>query len=178
MRCAALILLLLAGATAAEVKDSAPHGFTVEHSVFVSADATTAWTAATEQVGQWWSSSHTVAGDATRMTIDARPQGCFCETFDNGHGIVHMTVTFTNPGALIRLTGGLGPLGLMGVDGNMIWEFKPTEEGTEVRLTYAVGGYSPDGLDKIAPAVDFVLGEAMQRLSRFVETGSPEATEE
>ena len=62
----------------------------------------------------------------------------------------------------------------MGVDGNMTWEFEDAEGGTRVRFTYAVGGYSKDGLDQIAPAVDFVIGEALDRLKAYVETGSPE----
>ncbi|RLA23363.1 MAG: hypothetical protein DRQ63_11775 [Gammaproteobacteria bacterium] len=86
-----------------------------------------------------------------------------------------MTVTFVNPGVMLRLTGGLGPLGLMGVAGNMTWEFDDSEEGTTVTLNYAVGGYMSGGLDSIASAVDGVLIEAMTRLKSFVETGSPDA---
>jgi hypothetical protein len=41
-------------------------------------------------------------------------------------------------------------------------------------LNYAVGGYDPDGLDTLAPAVDGVLEEAMMRLRAFAETGDPE----
>ena len=108
------------------------------------------------------------------MSIDPRPQGCFCETLGDGEGIVHLTVTFAKPSALLRMTGGLGPLGLMGVNGNMLWEFEAEGDQTKVRFSYAVGGYSPDGLDKIAPAVDFVIGEALQRLRLYVETGNPE----
>ena len=62
----------------------------------------------------------------------------------------------------------------MGLDGNMTWEFEDAEEGTRVRFTYAVGGYSPMGLDTIAPAVDGVIGEALGRLKRYIETGCPE----
>jgi hypothetical protein len=80
-----------------------------------------------------------------------------------------------NPTHLLRMTGGLGPLGLMGVEGNMTWEFKDAEDGTRVVFTYAVGGYARDGLDQIAPAVDYVIGEALDRLKAYVETGSPEA---
>jgi len=83
-------------------------------------------------------------------------------------------VTFVNPGVLLRLTGGLGPLGLMGVAGNMTWEFDDSEDGTKVTLKYAVGGYMPGGLDSIASAVDGVLVEAMTRLKSYVETGSPD----
>ncbi len=69
------------------------------------------------------------------------------------------------------MTGGLGPLGLMGVNGNMLWEFFDATSGTRVRFTYAVGGFHPDGLDKIATAVDSVIGEALHRLKAHIETG-------
>ena len=85
-----------------------------------------------------------------------------------------MLVTFVNPGVILRLTGGLGPLGLMGVDGNMTWEFEDADGGTVVEFKYAVGGYLAGGLDGIAPAVDAVIGEQLLRLKRFVETGSAE----
>ena len=88
-------------------------------------------------------------------------------------GVVHLTVTFVNPNVLLRLTGGLGPLGLLGVDGNMTWEFFDAEEGTTVRFAYVVGGYRPGGLDEMAGPVDHVIGEALRRLKAFVETGDP-----
>ena len=84
---------------------------------------------------------------------------------------MHLTVTMVNPGVVIRLTGGLGPLGLMGVNGNMTWEFEGVEGGTRVTFTYAVGGYREDGLDTIAVPVDYVIGEALSRLRAHVETG-------
>ncbi len=84
-----------------------------------------------------------------------------------------MTVSFVNPGVMLRLTGGLGPLGLMGVAGNMTWEFEDTEGGTRVTLQYAVGGYMSGGLDTVAAPVDGVIGEALTRLKTYVETGSP-----
>jgi hypothetical protein len=88
-----------------------------------------------------------------------------------------MTVTFINPGVMVRLTGGLGPLGLMGVAGNMTWEFDESDEGTTVKLNYAVGGYMDGGLDNIAGAVDGVLIEAITRLKSYVETGNPESSD-
>ena len=176
------VLLIIAAfsfiATAdAEVTSSAGNGFVTINETVIESSPDTVWLAATGNVGAWWHPSHTISGDASRMSIDARPQGCFCESLGDGEGIVHLTVTFSKPPGLLRMTGGLGPLGLMGVNGNMLWEFEPDEAGTRVRFSYAVGGYSPDGLDKIAPAVDFVVGEALQRLKSFVETGKPAADE-
>ena len=150
------------------------NGFTTANEVIIAESRAETWVAAVGQIGQWWSSDHTISGDASRLSIRPEMQGCFCETLGNTAGVVHLVVTMVNPTHLLRMTGGLGPLGLMGVDGNMTWEFEDAEGGTRVSFTYAVGGYSKDGLDKIAPAVDFVIGEALGRLKAYVETGSPE----
>jgi uncharacterized protein YndB with AHSA1/START domain len=167
-------LLMLNSAATADVTDSAENGFTTTHEVIVNAPRVRVWQAAVDEIGKWWSDDHTVNGDAGRMSIDGVPQGCFCETFENGGGVVHMNVTFVNPGIILRLTGGLGPLGLMGVSGNMTWEFFDAEEGTRVKFTYVVGGYRPGGLNAIALPVDYVIGEALARMQAYVETGDPE----
>lgn len=158
----------------AEVVDADSHGFTIRIHTKVNAERMAAYKAAVEGVGSWWHGDHTISGYANNMYIDASVPGCFCENLGDGAGIVHMLVTYVSPGVVVRLTGGLGPLGLMGVEGNMTWEFDDSTEGTVVTLNYAVGGYYPDGLDSIAPAVDGVLAEAMTRLATFAETGSPE----
>jgi len=167
-------LLMVSSGADAEVTDSAENGFTTVHEVLVNAPRTRVWQAAIGEIGKWWSDDHTVNGDAGRMSINSVPQGCFCETFENGGGVVHMNVTFVNPGIILRLTGGLGPLGLLGVSGNMTWEFFDAEEGTRVKFTYVVGGYRPGGLNAIALPVDYVIGEALARMQAYVETGDPE----
>ena len=108
-------ITMLGSSVFAEVTDSAPNGFTTVHEVTVNAPRARVWQAAVDEIGQWWSDDHTINGDAGSMFIRSVPHGCFCETFENGGGVVHMTVTFVNPGIILRLTGGLGPLGLMGV---------------------------------------------------------------
>ena len=173
-----LAVLFLCGipATAgAEVLNADAQGFTIRISKPVAAERMSVYAAAVNDVGQWWHSDHTISGYAENMYIDASVPGCFCEKLGKGAGIVHMMVTYLSPGIIVRLTGGLGPLGLMGVNGNMTWEFDDAEEGTVVTLNYAVGGYYDGGLDSIAPAVDGVLAQAMARLQAFAETGNPEA---
>lgn len=179
MRHLFLVAFILTGlvtdAANGEVIDAGPGGFSLVHEVHVDAARTDVWRAAVNGVGQWWSSDHTISGDASNMSIDAVPQGCFCEAIGHRAGVVHLTVTFVNPNVLLRLTGGLGPLGLMGVSGNMTWEFFDAEGGgTRVRFAYAVGGYRPGGLDTIADPVDYVIGESLTRLKSYVETGSPD----
>ena len=175
MRKTALIALLLClpPMAAAEITDSAANGFTTVNTVVVAADRMAAWTAAI-QVGRWWSSDHTMSGDAARMSIEPRVQGCFCESLGDDAGVVHLTVASVMPGTSLRLSGGLGPLGLMGVHGNMTWDFEETGDGTRIRFKYAVGGYMDGGLDQLAGPVDAVLGEALDRLRAYLETDSPE----
>jgi len=172
---AAIVICSLIPVAQAEVLDADAHGFTIRVSKRVDAERMAVYKAAVENVGAWWHRDHTISGFANNLYIDARIPGCFCENLGQGAGIVHMAVTYASPGIILRLTGGLGPLGLMGVDGNMTWEFDDAEEGTVVTLNYAVGGYYPDGLDSLAPAVSDVLEEAMTRLRDFAETGNPES---
>ena len=167
-------LLIVSTGAVADVTDSAENGFTTVHETVVAAPRARVWQAAVGEIGEWWSDDHTVDGDAGGMSIESVPQGCFCETFQNGGGVVHMDVTFVNPGIILRLTGGLGPLGLMGVNGNMTWEFFEEADATRVRFTYVVGGYRPGGLGAIATPVDYVIGEALARMKAYVETGDPE----
>lgn len=158
---------------AAEVVDAGASGFNTRHSVTISRPRAEVYKAAVREVGSWWSSDHTVSGHASNLYIDAGTPGCFCEKLGEGGGVVHMTVTFVNPGVMLRLSGGLGPLGLMGVMGNMTWEFADEGEGTAVTWQYAVGGYLPDGLESVAGAVDRVLAEQMQALKVFAENAEP-----
>jgi len=170
----AAALLALSTPVLAEVTDSAINGFTTVNEVVIDSGRAESWVAAVGEVGQWWSSDHTVSGEARRMSITPELQGCFCENLGEQAGVVHLTVTMVNPTHLLRMTGGLGPLGLMGVEGNMTWEFLDDENGTLVRFTYAVGGYAKGGMEQIAPAVDYVIGEALDRLKAHIETGNPE----
>ncbi len=164
---------LVLGATTniatAEVTAADTHGFTLVQDVTVAATRAAAWIAAVENIDKWWNAEHTISGNASLLSIDARPLGCFCEA--TGGGVVHLIVTTVSRDVNLRMTGGLGPLGLMGVSGNMTWEFFDVDGGTKIRFSYAVGGYSPEGLDSVAPAVDFVIGEALQRLKTYIDAG-------
>jgi hypothetical protein len=168
-----LLIATLAAPARAEVLDSASNGFTVRHSVMIGADRQTVYQATVSKISSWWSGDHTVSGDAANLFLTDTLSGCFCESLGEGAGLVHMSVSFVNPGVMLRLTGGLGPLGLMGAAGNMTWEFDDAETGTVVTLQYAVGGYMPGGLDTVAEPVNGVLVEQLTRLKSFVETGKP-----
>ena len=170
------MLVLMSVSVRAEVLDAAPNGFTVKHSIVIAASRSEVYGASVDGFPQWWSSDHTISGNADNLFITAKPRGCFCERLGQDAGVVHVTVTFVSPGVMLRFTGGLGPLGLMGVNGNMTWEFEEHEQGTQVTVSYAVGGYLDGGLDVLAGAVDGVLIEQFERLGKFVETGENQNT--
>jgi hypothetical protein len=157
----------------AEVTDAASNGFSIRHIMRVSIAREELYRIAIDNVGEWWNADHTVSGNAANLYIEARPLGCFCEKIGDQGGLVHLTVTFVNPNVVIRLSGGLGPLGLMGVSGNMTWEFEDSDDGSILTLNYSVGGYVEGGLDELAGAVDGVLVEQMSRLKSFAESRKP-----
>jgi hypothetical protein len=170
-----LTILLLCGfqptMAVAEVQDANESGFTIEQTAIVPVRRALAWAAVVAEVGRWWSSDHTASGDAANLYINPVPMGCFCERLGEDGGLVHLVVTFANPGVMLRLTGGLGPLGLMGVNGNMTIEFEDlpgAPDTTGITLRYAVGGYRAGGLAELAEPVDAVLGEQLQRLTDYL----------
>jgi hypothetical protein len=168
----ALCLAAAAAVATAEVVDVGENGFALRQTVTVSADAAKAWQAAVD-VGKWWDPSHTYSQDSANLSIDPRPGGCWCEKLPGKGGVEHMTVEFTDPGKLLRFKGGLGPLQSMAVSGVLTWTFKAVEAGTAVELTYVVGGYSRGGFKDLAPGVDGVLREQIERYQRYVNTGKP-----
>ncbi|MDQ0465678.1 uncharacterized protein YndB with AHSA1/START domain [Caulobacter ginsengisoli] len=164
--------LLLAGPAAAEVVDSQPNGFEVRQSAAIKAPAAKVY-ADLVKIGAWWGSDHSWSGDARNITIDARPGGCWCETWAGG-GVLHMTVIDAQPGKQLRFAGALGPLSFSGLDGHMAWTLGEKDGVTTVTWTYAVGGYVRGGLGQWPAGVDKVLTEQLERFKRFEETGKPD----
>lgn len=169
----AFVFLATAPGARAEVADSAANGFTVKIERQLEAPPLEAWQALVDRVGAWWHPDHTFSGDAANLSIDARAQGCFCERLPPDGELRHLTVVYAAPGKLLRLTGGLGPLQGLGVAGSLSIDLAPQDFGTKLTLTYAVGGYLDSGLGGWAPGVDGVLTQQMDRLTRYVATGSP-----
>ncbi len=156
----------------AAVKDSGASGFTVENSETVPVSPAIAWKALAEDVGRWWPADHTWWGDAAKLSIDARAGGCFCE-INGDRQAQHMIVTLVEPGVLMRMTGGLGPMQGLGLHGALEWRFAAVDGGTRLTLHYRIGGYSPDDLSKFAPVVDQVQALQLKGLADFLRTANP-----
>ena len=174
LRAVLLATAMAAAPVHAEVKDATPQGFTLENSVWVPTTPQVAYAALVNDVGRWWPADHTWWGDASKLSISDKAGGCFCE-INGAQQAWHMTVTFTDPGKLLRMTGGLGPLQGMGLHGALEWRFAAENDGTRITLWYRAGGYTPDDIGKFAPVVDKVQGQQLGGLATFLRA-SPAST--
>lgn len=173
---AAAIVLAFTTPAHAEVKDAAPSGFTIENTVVVPVDATTAWSALVGEVDAWWPEDHSWWGADSRLSIEQRAGGCFCEIAGDRQA-QHMTVTFVEPGKLLRMTGGLGPLQGMGLHGALEFRLEPVESeaapSTRITMYYRAGGYSLDDLSAFAPVVDQVQAQQLGGLAEHLRRTAP-----
>ena len=165
-----LALSGLAAGAHAEVSDHTAAGFEVTEKVTVAAPQRKVWDILMRP-DHWWSSDHTYSGDAKNLYFDVG--GCWCERLKVG-AVRHMTIVYNDGATAMRLYGALGPLQLTGASGHLGFGLKPAGTGTELTLTYDVGGYAKGGLESFAAPVDKVLGDQVARLKRYVETGKPD----
>lgn len=164
--------LLFAAPASAEVLSADPHGFEVQEIVNLVVPQPKAF-AAFGQVGQWWSKDHSYSGDASRLSLQMRPGGCFCETLDGGGGVEHMRVTYLKPGEELVMTGSLGPLLYQATAGVMDVKVERIAGGSRVTMNYRVAGFAKGDGDKLAPLVDQVLAEQMKRFRVYAAGGAP-----
>jgi len=160
--------LLLAQSVSAEVLSVGSNGFEVRETVHVAATSDKAY-AALLQPARWWSSDHTFSGSAANLVLDARAGGCWCENLPDGGSVEHLHVVYVAPGKTLRLRGALGPFQGLGADGAMTWAVKSGANGTDISVSYTLGGYAKDGFDAASKAADRVLGEQIERLRKLID---------
>ncbi len=131
------------------------------------------FTVLAKKLPAWWHPEHTWSGAASNLSLNARAGGCFCERLPNGGSVEHARVVFVKPPEVLRLQGALGPLQDMGVLGVLTFKVAPAAEGSTVTLTYTVNGNLPADPKGLAAAVDQVLTQQLDRLTRYLDTGSP-----
>lgn len=165
-----LIAWLMALSVHAEVVAESAAGFISEHELTLDANAGRAYEALTAEVDRWWNAAHSYSGEAANFSLDARAGGCFCERLQGGGSVEHLRVVFADPGRLLRMSGGLGPLQGMGVSGSMDFAFTAIDEThTRLNYRYSVSGYSPDGLGQLARPVDEVQKGQLLRLVEYLK---------
>jgi hypothetical protein len=165
-------VLLIATPASAEVVSAGPNGFEVRHSVNLVIPQQKAFEAFS-QIQNWWSKDHTYSGDASHLSLQLRPGGCFCERLDNGGGIEHLRVTYVQPGERAVLTGALGPLLYEAATGVMDVKVERIAGGSRITMDYRAAGFAKGGAAEMAPIVDKVLGDQMKRLRVYAAGGAP-----
>ncbi len=169
---AALALLLSAGAAQAEVVEKGAGHFRLKGVQQIAAPPARVY-AALGDVGRWWNDQHTYSGKAANMTMPLTANACFCETMPNGGSVRHGVVALAWPDqGMVRVEAALGPLQDEGVTGALYFHLKAKDGGTELTMTYNVGG-ARDFIVAAAPGIDAVLTDQAARLKRYVETGKP-----
>lgn len=168
----AALLLCAADSARAEIIDSSPNGFTLSNQIEVEQGAMAAFRALIDNVDQWWPRDHTRWGEGSRLSIEAKAGGCFCERKGDQKAL-HMSVNLVDPGKLLRMTGGLGPLQGMGLDGVLEFRFATLpSDRTSVTMYYRAGGYTPDDLSELAPIVDRVQALQIGGLAAFLNAAT------
>ena len=168
-RAAALLIMSLPCA-AETLQVSATH-FEVRHRAVVKATPAEVYSAMT-QLSRWWHPQHTWSGDARNLSLEPVAGGCWCERWGDGASAQHARVLQVQPGRMIVLQAALGPLQSLPAQG-VFTMITATQDGqTAMRLSYRVGGPPELALDKLAPAVDEVIGVQFTRLKALIETGA------
>lgn len=155
-------------------------GFTSSYRTEIAPTPAQAW-AAIVQLPRWWNPSHSYSGNGANLSLDAQAGGCFCERWRDAagasHSVQHAQVVLAQEGRVLRLNGAFGPLQDLAATGVLTIATSPgtgAEAGKHfLRMTYRVAGGADAGLDKLAPAVDGVIGEQFKRLKSMIETGQP-----
>lgn len=182
--CAALLALGSVSAQA-EVTGLSESGFVSRNEVSVAVPPREVWQELVA-VNRWWSGEHTYSGDAANLYLDPQATGCFCEKLPVPEGapsgqrmgsIEHAHIVYADPvRGVLRMTGGLGPLQGEAVHATLTITLKRLDGGgTAIVWNYVVGGYMRMKMADIAPVVDRVLGEQVNRLAtRLAPAATPE----
>jgi hypothetical protein len=182
-----LPLIALTAPAAAEVTSVSDAGFVIRLEREVPAKQSEAW-AMLIAPGKWWSPDHTYSGDAANLYIDAQASGCFCEKLPRPKSapesqrigsVEHMHVVYADPPqGVLRMKGGLGPLQGESVTGTLTITVQPRPEGSRITWEYVVGGFMRMKNEDIAPVVNTVLGEQVERLGKVLSPPGPDAAQQ
>jgi hypothetical protein len=108
--------------------------------------------AATGDISGWW--DHSFSKNPKKFYIEAKPGGRFLEIFDDeGNGVLHATVIFSQRGKMIRFD---GPLGLSGRAVQIVTTYEFSEVGkdsTSMKVSVHGSGEMEEGMPAIVEKV-------------------------
>lgn len=153
----------------ADVVSSDDGGFQIVITETIEGDAKEVFLTLTEDFSKWWDPAHSYSGNADNLAINLE-KSCLLETLPDGGFVRHMEIVYIQPGKSLRMTGGLGPLQEMGVNGAMTFALSEKEGKTQIKLTYNVSGFTGLQLQKLAEPVNGVLSAQLKRLKKMRES--------
>lgn len=163
--------------------------FVTRDSATVKANPEETWLALVAP-SKWWSDSHTWSGDAENIYLSPQGGGCFCELLPKADAaaegiqrgsVQHMVVMQADPGKVLRMRGGLGPLQSEPAEGVLTITLKPVDGGTRILWEYVVGGRTRFETPEIAETVDGVMSLQLARLVKLLgalESGEAESNDD
>lgn len=164
-----LLLPFVAGNATAELEAKNSTGFVSTHQLRLAASPKQVYRALTREIHHWWDAAHSYSGRAKNFRLEAKAGGCFCERLGQGGSVEHMRVIFAQPGKLLRLSGGLGPLQGKAVSGVMDFALTAVGDETVLSYRYSVSGADFAGLAAFAEPVDQVQLGQLHRLQRYLQ---------
>jgi uncharacterized protein YndB with AHSA1/START domain len=140
-----------------------PIAVEIEAQVTIDAGVQAVWTALTDGVGEWW--THTFTDKPYAVVLEPVIGGRFYEQFDeHGAGALYATVTYIEPGRVLRTS---GPMGMAGARQYVkTYRLEPAGEATTVRTTASIlGDVDPETV------ADYSAGgrSLLESLKQYVE---------
>jgi hypothetical protein len=165
----ALAVLAAASPAHAEVTERRENGFSLRFEASLTRSPAEAY-AAMGRIGEWWQGAHTYGGDATALSLELKPGGCFCEALpgEPAGGVMHGRVIMAWPGRTLRLEAPLGPLQAMGPSAIWTAEWSAAEGATGGRMVWTFVVEGP-GTAALADAVNGVMGVQFANYGRLLE---------
>jgi len=155
--------VLLATPAAAEVQSRSDNGFTLSFTQRVAAGPDAIYDRI-GRISQWWSAEHSYSGQASALSLELKPGGCWCEVLPGG-GVKHAEVLLAWPERrMLRLDAPFGPLQDTASFAQLTMTWREAEGGGARNLvwTYKVEG---TGTGRFADAVHGVMETQFKRLA-------------
>jgi hypothetical protein len=167
---ALLVALLVSCAAAAKVEQSSPSNANLNYSIPVQASRDAVWKQLI-QPQSWWSDSHTWSGKAKNLKLTPGVGNCWCEHWD-GNSVEHGRIIVWKPKQGFRMQAVFGPMQEQALSGIMDFRIEEADGKTNLIVAYRLNGSDKSALDKIAPFVDKVMQEQLDRLKQSIESKS------
>jgi hypothetical protein len=142
--------------------------FSFDKQVTLPGTPTQIFDAATGDISGWW--DHSFSNNPKKFFIEAKPGGGFIEIFDDeGNGVLHATVIYSQRGKMIRFD---GPLGLTGRAVQIVTTYEFSEVGTDSTLM-KVSVHGSGEMEEGMPAIVEKVWEhfIFERFKPYVESG-------